>query len=77
MGELRPSPGDPRTLLVLDTSWNSGYLMECPLVTSLTAVDGPRTGGTRPSKGKMPGHNVGRQGRRVGQYLPKGGTESE
>jgi hypothetical protein len=26
--------------LVLDTSWNSGHLMECLLVTSLTALGG-------------------------------------
>jgi hypothetical protein len=27
--------------LVPETSWNSGDLMECPLVTSLTALDEP------------------------------------
>jgi hypothetical protein len=32
----------PRKRLVLDTPCNSGYAMQCPLVTSLTALDGPQ-----------------------------------
>src|SRR5829696_6310370 len=74
----RPSPGDPRKRLVLDTPCNSGYSMQCPLVTSLTALGDPRTGGPRPSKGKMLGGECRRTGeaRWPGTCL-RSGTESE
>jgi hypothetical protein len=53
--------------LVLDTPWNSGYLMECPLVTSLAALDGLQAG--RAHIGVRCVETVGEQGRRVGRVL--------
>jgi hypothetical protein len=43
----RTSTASGASRLVLDTPWNSGYLMECPLVTSLTALGGRRGGRVR------------------------------
>jgi hypothetical protein len=63
----RPSPGDFRKRLVLDIPCNSGYPMQCPLVTSLAALDGLQAG--RAHIGVRCVETVGGQGRHVGRVL--------